>query len=91
MIGLRRGIVACACAGLVAFATGCGGTPPPCQTDLAAVDSARKAAAEAEAKLAAAERERQELEEAIATETARKAELERRKAELEAQIAEMSK
>ncbi len=91
MIGLRKGIVALAGAGIMTFAAGCGGTPPPCQTDLAAVDSARKAAAEAEAKLAAAERERQQLEEAIAAETARKAELEARKAELEAKIAEYSK
>jgi septal ring factor EnvC (AmiA/AmiB activator) len=84
---LRRAFVTSAVATILA---GCSSNPP-CQTDLAAVEAARQAAVAAEAKLAEAERTKQQLEEEIAAEQARKAELEQRKAELEAQIAEMSK
>jgi hypothetical protein len=76
---------------LVAMSAGCGGSAPPCETDLTAVDSARQVAQAAEEKVAAAEREKQQLEAALAAEQARKAELERRQAELEAKLSELSK
>jgi hypothetical protein len=90
MIRKGTGITALAAAWAIALGAGCSSNPP-CEADLAAVDSARRAAAEAEAKLAAAQREKQELQEQIAAETARRTELEQRKLELEAKIAELSK
>jgi hypothetical protein len=87
-----RGLVAgaAALATVAAFGAGCSSNPP-CETDLAAVEAARKSAADAEARLAELERQKRELEEQLAAENVRRADLERRKAELEAKIAEMSK
>ena len=78
-------------AALAAVVAGCGGTNPPCATDIAAVDTARKSAADAEARLAELEHQSQQLEAAIAAEETRGAELEKQKAELEAKLAERSK
>ena len=77
-------------AAAMTIVAGCSSNPP-CETDLAAVEASRQAAVAAEAKLAEAQRTKQQLEEEIAAEEARKAQLESRKAELEAKIAEMSK
>ena len=76
---------------LVAVVTGCGGSNPPCETDIAAVDAARKTAADAEARLAELQRQTQQLEESIAAEQARQDALASQKAELEAKIAEKAK
>ena len=93
MIKARRPGIALAIAGfaaVVVLGAGCSSNPP-CETNIAAVDTARQAAAAAEAKLADAERQKQVLQEQLEAETARKAELAARKAELEAKIAELSK
>ncbi len=83
---LRRAFVTAAAAATIA---GCSSNPP-CDTDLAAVETARQTAAAAETKLAESERTKQQLEQDIAAEEARKAQLEARKAELEAKIRELS-
>lgn len=83
--------VTAAFAALTMFGAGCGGPNPPCETDIAAVDAARKAASDAEARLAELESRQQALEEQIAAEETRRDELEQRKVELEAKGAEISK
>jgi hypothetical protein len=71
-----------AAAGGVATA-GCGSTNPPCPTDLAEVEAARKEAQSAEQRVAELNSRKEQLESQIAAEDARRAELERRKAELQ--------
>ncbi|MFN8177427.1 MAG: hypothetical protein U0167_05845 [bacterium] len=83
-------VVAAAALGMAMLGTGCGSNPP-CETDLAAVDAARKAAADAEARLEDLKKQKQELEQQLAQEKSRSDELARKKAELEAKIAELSK
>ena len=90
MTRMRTGLGAVAAVVLVTMSAGCG-SAPPCETDLTAVDAARLEAQAAEQKLATAEREKKQLQEALAAEQARKAELEQRAAELEARISELSK
>jgi len=85
---LRKLAPAVALAVLVAVGAGCGSNPP-CDTDIAAVDAARSAAATAEDKLEDAKSQKTQLENQISAETDRKAELEAKKAELEAKIAEL--
>ena len=62
---------------------------PPCDVDLATVDSARSAAKAAEAKLEDVEAQKARLESQIQQEKARKAELENRKQELLDEIKEL--
>jgi septal ring factor EnvC (AmiA/AmiB activator) len=86
-----RTLVAAATLGAIAiFGAGCGSNPP-CETNLAAVDAARKSAADAETRLAQLKQQKQQLEQQIVQEKSRQDELAKQKAELEAKIAELSK
>ena len=84
-------VVAAALLALAAVAAGCGGANPPCQTDIAAVDTARKSAMDADAQRADLERQRAQAQQEIAAEEARQSELAQHKAELEAKLAETAK
>ena len=75
-------------AAFVVASAGCGSNPP-CQTDIATVDSARTAAKAAEQKLEQAKQRKADLEQQIEAEKARQQDLEKRKAELETKISDL--
>jgi len=88
--GSGKAIVVVALFVAAILGSGCGSNPP-CETDLAAVDAARKSAADAQARLDDLKRQKEQLEAQLAQEKTRNEELAKRKAELEAKIAELSK